>query len=85
MMTIEPSGEKPGAAEKHDRSLVIWRVDRIGPMGKISGLMPTPMPVRQDTGPNSIALAIEAADHTDSDPTTTLSQSAAWPRVFPGL
>jgi hypothetical protein len=84
-MTIEPSGEKPGAAEKHDRSLVIWRVDRIGPMGKISGLMPTPMPVRQDTGPNSIALATKAADHTSSDPTTTLSPLAAWPRVFPGL
>ena len=84
-MTIEPSGEKPGAAEKHDRPLVIWRVDRAGPMAKVSGLVPTPMPVRQDTGPNAIALAIEAADHTDSDPATALSQSAAWPRVFPGL
>ena len=84
-MTIEPSGEKPGAAERRDRPLVIWKVDRAGPMGKVSGLVPTPMPVRQDTGPNSIALAIGSADHTDSDPTTALSQSAAWPRVFPGL
>jgi hypothetical protein len=57
----------------------------MGPMGKVSGLVSVPMPVRQDTGPNAIALAIEAADHTDSDPATALSPSAAWPRVFPGL
>lgn len=84
-MTIEPSGEKPGAAEKHDRPLVLWRVDRAEPTGKVSGLVPTLVPVRQDTAPNAIALAIKAADHTDSDPATAISQLAAWPRVFPGL
>jgi hypothetical protein len=85
MMTIEPSGEGPDAAEKHDRLLVIWRVDRAGPTGKVGGSVPAPMPVRQDGGPNAIALAIEVADPIDSDPITALSHSAAWPRVFPGL
>jgi hypothetical protein len=80
-MTIEPLGEKPGAAGKHDRPFVIWRVERTGSASSVGRPTPAPMPVRQDTGPNSIG----STDRTSSDPATALLPPAEWPRVFPGL